>query len=622
MLKTFFFSLTFIFCSLCIQAQSTVDSLKTVLEKTTDRKAKLGTLNVLTTELVRNNSKEQALYLKDYISLTKELEEYDLMASKSRFLIQYYIYQNQLTMAQKLCDSMLGYKPYFKKQSSEAHVLLKRASLYFRAEDYTAAIEDYENSGELFMKSGDSIFAADAAYFAGQVYADKTDFVDALQQYRKAANLYEILGDEQYAILVGSEITGLYSRNGFVEKGIEERKRLFRKANKNKDIYALAQIVGQNISDYYKIKEYDKLRTELKLMDSIAPLFDVEYSRRYNRLIYLNYKLVLECQERNTSEADKLMLEILEISQKHNLDEYLEMDILMSKSSYYEFKNDEKNLIPVLQKLASIETTNRLNSQIKAREKLSEIYKRQGKLRQAIALQEVNKRVKDSVYNAQKANMFLYYQSEFETEKKQNELLRQDAQIQQLETEQQLADNKRNTAIVGIVIFFLVAISFFYVINQQKIKEQAYQNILLNNKVASKTEEINELLTETMRHIKSKERIAENLQKLSNEKEGITLKSIIADLRASKADNAKLMLIKQNIEQVNFEFIKKLRQLHPELTKTDVEICSLIRIGLSRKEVANLRNTSLEAVKTSRFRLKKKLKLTAEQSLDAYINAL
>lgn len=230
--------------------------------------------------------------------------------------------------------------------------------------------------------------------------------------------------------------------------------------------------------------------------------------------------------------------------------------------------------------------------------------------------------MKDSIYDAQKTNTFLYYQSEFETEKKQRELDKQDAQIQQLETEQRLEKNKRTTIIVAIIAFFLVAIFFFYLINRQKIKEQAYQNIILSNKVATITEEINELLTETIQHIKSKERIAENLQKLSNEKEGITLKSIIADLKASKADNAKLILIKQNIEQVNFEFIKKLKELHPELTKTDVEICSLIRIGLSRKEVANLRNTSLEAVKTSRFRLKKKLNLSQAESLDNYINTL
>lgn len=182
--------------------------------------------------------------------------------------------------------------------------------------------------------------------------------------------------------------------------------------------------------------------------------------------------------------------------------------------------------------------------------------------------------------------------------------------------------NSRFWTVVIIVLVLFGIVGFLFLRNRQRVKEQAYQNILLNKKVATKTEEINELLTETIQHIKSKERLAENLQKLSQEKEGITLKSIIADLKASKADHAKLMLIKQNIEHVNFGFIKKLKSTHPNLTKTDIEICSFIRIGLRRKEIANLRNTSLEAVKSSRFRIKKKLALSASDDLDTYINSL
>ena len=231
--------------------------------------------------------------------------------------------------------------------------------------------------------------------------------------------------------------------------------------------------------------------------------------------------------------------------------------------------------------------------------------------------------LRDSIKNAEKYKELADLDAKLNYESKKSvDSLNIVTERKLIEAEQSKKASVRFWVVVSVLLFVLGIIAFFYFRNRQRIKEQAYQNILLNNKVATKTEEINELLTETIQHIKSKERIAENLQKLSNEQEGITLKSIIADLKASKADNAKLMLIKQNIEQVNFEFIKKLKNLHPELTKTDVEICSLIRIGLSRKEVANLRNTSLEAVKTSRFRIKKKLNLSSSLSLDDYINSL
>ncbi|WP_075341535.1 tetratricopeptide repeat protein [Tenacibaculum agarivorans] len=267
---------------------------------------------------------------------------------------------------------------------------------------------------------------------------------------------------------------------------------------------------------------------------------------------------------------------------------------------------------------------------VKSKHSLMNAYKNRYKMYQeldknTLALKDLESYMKlnKEVYNTKSQQRIKNLEISHEVDKqKYRDSLQFTEEKKRLQIAQQLVNNRRNSVIGLLTVLFLAIFSVLYLRNKQKIKEHAYQNILLNNKIATKTEEINELLSETMRHIKSKERIADNLQKLSNEKEGITLKSIIADLKANKADNAKLMLIKQNIEQVNFEFIKKLKELHPDLTKTDIEICSLIRIGLSRKEVASIRNTSLEAVKSSRFRLKKKLNLSVNENLDRYVEGL
>ncbi|MEM6687126.1 MAG: hypothetical protein AAF617_15200, partial [Bacteroidota bacterium] len=148
-------------------SQYDVDSLKTILNKTENKKEKLSTLGDLAIQLSKNSSDEQEIYFRKYIVLAKDLEEYDSMASTSRYLVQYYIYQRELEKAQQLCDSLLSYKPFFKKPSSEAHLLLKRAAIYFKHENYDSAIKDYSGAQELFMQSGDSIYAADAYYFCG-----------------------------------------------------------------------------------------------------------------------------------------------------------------------------------------------------------------------------------------------------------------------------------------------------------------------------------------------------------------------------------------------------------------------------------------------------------------------
>ncbi|MEM6720786.1 MAG: tetratricopeptide repeat protein [Bacteroidota bacterium] len=621
MLKKVVFVLS-LFCTISGFSQYDIDSLKTVLNKTANKKDRLSTLGDLAIQLAKNGNDEQEIYFKKYLALAKDLEEYDLIASNSRFLIQYYIDNVQLDTAKKLCDSLLKFKPFFTKESSEAHLLLKRAGVYFNDENYEDAIEDYNGAQELFMQSGDSIFAADAYYYCGQAHANKNDFLNAVTNFNKAVGMYEVLGDNQYAMIVSSEMTDLYSRNGFVEKSLEERKRLLQRAKQANNAMAQAQIIGQNFLDYYKIGDYDSMKANIDdFLIVVADIDNNPAAKEYFKSFAILHKLYLACAKKNIATANKLMDSVLQISENKEISTYMESDILGAKAVYYELMEDEEKLVPVLEALMAFKNTNRLSTQIKARAKLANIYTKKGQYVKAIELKDYNTKLIDSVNSAQKENRFLYYQSQFEAERKQIELLEQDAEIQQL----QIETTRRNNLIVVIIlisIITIIIIAFFYLRNRQKIKEQAYQNILLNNKVATKTEEINELLTETIQHIKSKERIAENLQKLSNEKEGITLKSIIADLKANKADNTKLLLIKQNIEQVNFEFIKKLKELHPELSKTDIEICSLARIGLSRKEIANLRNTSIDAVKMSRIRIKKKLNLAEEQGLDDYINAL
>lgn len=168
----------------------------------------------------------------------------------------------------------------------------------------------------------------------------------------------------------------------------------------------------------------------------------------------------------------------------------------------------------------------------------------------------------------------------------------------------------------------LVTILIFYLNSQHRLKEQAYQNILLNKKVATKTEEIQELLKETMKHIRSKEKIAIDLQKFSKEKDGITVQSILAELKASKADDTKLILIKENIEKVNFQFLKNLKEKHPNLTKTEIEVSSFIKMGLSRKEIAEVRGTSDYAVKTTRNRIRKKIGVNSSITLDEYLSLI
>ncbi|WP_250433781.1 tetratricopeptide repeat protein [Hanstruepera flava] len=391
------------------------------------------------------------------------------------------------------------------------------------------------------------------------------------------------------------------------------------KSGKNRHAFK-ANLLSAYAGHYANVDSIDKAEFYFKKAISYADSINDKNASATNRIQYAE---VLIGEQQNYSEALKLQSKAMDLYRELGYkDDQMNTASEMARS-YNGLGNYKKALQLKQEFIDHLRETGRKDRLLLELDNYVIILENNKLFKEALIHQRELTNLRDSLRNEKNYKELADLDAKLKYESKKSlDSLNIISERKLIEAENEKKASVQFWIVVTILLTILGGIAFFYLKNRQKIKEQAYQNILLNNKVATKTEEINELLTETIQHIKSKERIAENLQKLSNENEGITLKSIIADLKASKADNAKLMLIKQNIEQVNFEFIKHLKNRHPELTKTDVEICSLIRIGLSRKEVANLRNTSLEAVKTSRFRIKKKLNLSAEQSLDDYINCL
>ena len=73
---------------------------------------------------------------------------------------------------------------------------------------------------------------------------------------------------------------------------------------------------------------------------------------------------------------------------------------------------------------------------------------------------------------------------------------------------------------------------------------------------------------------------------------------------------------------VHPDFKSKLDEKHPELTRSEVKICSLTRLKLTGEEIAHLLCLSPRSVETHRFNIRKKFGLKTEQNLGAYLASL
>ena len=57
-------------------------------------------------------------------------------------------------------------------------------------------------------------------------------------------------------------------------------------------------------------------------------------------------------------------------------------------------------------------------------------------------------------------------------------------------------------------------------------------------------------------------------------------------------------------EKVHPEFFDGLKSKFPSLTQHDLRICAYLKVGMEKKEIATISNTTSEAVKKSLYRLK------------------
>ena len=72
-------------------------------------------------------------------------------------------------------------------------------------------------------------------------------------------------------------------------------------------------------------------------------------------------------------------------------------------------------------------------------------------------------------------------------------------------------------------------------------------------------------------------------------------------------------------ENMTGNFLNQLVRKHPDLTRGEIKFCSMLKMSLSTKELANMMNVTPAAVTKKRYRLRKKLGLASGLSLEQYL---
>lgn len=217
---------------------------------------------------------------------------------------------------------------------------------------------------------------------------------------------------------------------------------------------------------------------------------------------------------------------------------------------------------------------------------------------------------KDSLHNLEVNAMLAESQ-------KNIEIVERNAEIKNLKTEKDLLQEKerRRSFILYATIAFLILFTVFLLV--LIFKERAKRK-LQSSLIRQKEQKLEEVLTT----IKQKNKLIANVEKEKSvlEDQQSLQVQLQQDLAVSIQEDWDIF--SQYFADQHRGFYQKLKQLNVDLTNNDLRMCSLSKMRLSVKEIANVLYLTVDAVKSSRYRLRKKLDIDPDIELSDFLNNL
>lgn len=145
----------------------------------------------------------------------------------------------------------------------------------------------------------------------------------------------------------------------------------------------------------------------------------------------------------------------------------------------------------------------------------------------------------------------------------------------------------------------------------------------LSNDVIYKNKELADASMHLVERSDALIKVKDELQQLYKKTGGNhDVKKAIQLVNDIEKNNSKWEQFASHFDEINNDFLKKIKSKFPSLTNTDLKVCAYLQLKLSSKEIAQLMNISVRGVEISRYRLRKKLQLPTEQTLNDFLNEI
>lgn len=527
---------------------------------------------------------------------------------------------------------MLNKRTYAQIDSAQSLIgdILMNEANDLREQNPDSAIYLFELYHEQFLEAGDTLRAIEALIRLANANGHQANYKTSYDKLWKALFLADQIGNDATKINLYINLGRYYS---FYKRREEALRYLYMSLDINKSLVTKGQLPRENlIKSYYALcSTYRELNEPVlgqQYLDSCLAIHTGQGG--YLNVRYLRFEAAFLAKERGAYEQALRMYEEIQPWFARYVPAYQVLlftytgDTHLGLGSYLEAENFYKKALAVSDRYHShIDFTPLIH------ERLSKLYEDRGNFQQAYESLRRMKDLDDRFFDSRSENNrpLLEIQDAFREQQEQNQQLLREQRLTELEHRRRVWFLQR--AILLVSLLFVLIIGYLY-FNYVRSRHRAEKRLIRKEREleVQKANELlelknKELATSTLKLIEKDEFLASIKDKLAERKEGLSAEDVRKTVRSIKLSSAKNWEeFEARFIAVNKDFYERLNERFPKLTQGDQRLCALIKLNFSSKDMAKLMGISVESVHTTRYRLRKKLKLSRKVNLEEFIASL
>ncbi len=565
-----------------LDAQNINDSLIKELESSHDINDKIDIYLKLSKDIVNTDINKAIQYANMALTLAKGTNSNINLGTIYAYLGEYSILQDSIDMGE---DYFIKAKFHLLENGNPNELIVIHLSIgnrYVEKDNYAEAMKYYTEGINLCEKYGFEQKLPNLYNNLGIVFLNTNNTQKALNYYSKALQLFKEQGDTMNVAGTTTNIGSIYIQ------------------------------LGQNeIAETYYQSGYE-------LFESIGSLEGMAHSQLKLGLLGLLNHNYLEAQKHLTSslEIQKELEVIYSGSKSFFLAEtYINLGIALLSLDL--LTDAEINLITGYN---IAKNANQYRLIALASENISRLLQNKEKYRDALEYFQIFKQYSDSSLNEESIRNLaqVEMQLEFNTKLKEEELERK-IEIQK--------ERRKNLIYIIISVgLFLLLIIVGLLLKLEKTGKRKAE--LEKDNLSSKLEHTNKELTTYVMYLLRKNEfiisIAEKL-KVARLEAKTENKKIMTELIKELESNSTMISWEEfevRFQQVYTGFYKKLNIEYPDLSPNEMRLCAFFRLNMTTKEIAAITYQSINSITVARYRLRKKLGITSDENLVAFLTKM